>query len=255
MADLFSDGFESGDLSAWDSSTTDGGNLSAEMAAALHGVYGLNCLKNDANQIFVTDDTPNAETRYRFRIYFDPNSITTDDWDEFSIVRCTDEGVTTIFYLSIVYLAAEGGFTTRVNYETDTGDGNSTRFPLVDGVNMIEIDWKASSAPGANDGEIKIYTGEDVTLKETVSNLDTDTFSIGEIDIGIFPWNVNNGTIYLDDFASNNDGSEIGPYTEEGNTGGFFIFLSEAYKESKKYFKNKGLYLPKEPKILIPQGI
>lgn len=38
-------------------------------------------------------------------------------------------------------------------------------------------------------------------------------------------------------------------------SGGFFIFLSEAYQKGKKYFEKKnGLYLPK-PGILIPEGI
>ena len=30
---------------------------------------------DDANAIYVTDDSPNAEPRYRARFYFDPNSI------------------------------------------------------------------------------------------------------------------------------------------------------------------------------------
>lgn len=44
-----------------------------------------------------------------------------------------------------------------------------------------------------------------------------------------------------------------------GQPGNFFIFLSKAYRRGKKYFKEKGLYLPNdrlyEPEILIPEGI
>ena len=48
---LFADGFESGDLTAWDSSATDSGDLSAETAAAAVGTYGLQAVIDDNNAI------------------------------------------------------------------------------------------------------------------------------------------------------------------------------------------------------------
>jgi hypothetical protein len=38
---IFADGFESGDLCAWSSSGTDGGDLSVTAAAAIGGSFGL----------------------------------------------------------------------------------------------------------------------------------------------------------------------------------------------------------------------
>ena len=70
---IFADGFESGSFSAWTSSSTDLGDLSVSTAAALVGNWGMQAVINDANPIFVTDETPNAEPRYRERFYFDPN--------------------------------------------------------------------------------------------------------------------------------------------------------------------------------------
>ena len=55
---------------------TNGGALSANSAAALVGAYGLRAAINSNTAIYVTDDTPAAEPRYRARFYFDPNSIT-----------------------------------------------------------------------------------------------------------------------------------------------------------------------------------
>jgi hypothetical protein len=46
---IFSDGFESGDFSAWSSATTDGGDLSVTSAAALAGSYGMQALIDDTN--------------------------------------------------------------------------------------------------------------------------------------------------------------------------------------------------------------
>ena len=72
---IFADGFESGNLSAWTSNTNDLGDLSASAAAALVGSQGMQAVIDDNNAIYVTDDSPNAEPRYRARFYFDPNSI------------------------------------------------------------------------------------------------------------------------------------------------------------------------------------
>ena len=72
---IFADGFESGSLSAWTSNINDGGDLSASASAALVGSQGMQAVIDDVNTIYVTDDTPNAEPRYRARFYFDPNTI------------------------------------------------------------------------------------------------------------------------------------------------------------------------------------
>src|SRR6185295_8110411 len=72
---IFADGFESGNLSAWTSSTTDLGDLSVSAAAALVGTQGMQALIDDNNVIYVTSDHPNAETRYLANFRFDPNSI------------------------------------------------------------------------------------------------------------------------------------------------------------------------------------
>ena len=72
---IFADGFESGDFSAWDSSTTDGGDLSVTTGAAMVGTYGMQAEIDDNNAIYVTDDSPNGETEYVVRFYFDPNSF------------------------------------------------------------------------------------------------------------------------------------------------------------------------------------
>jgi hypothetical protein len=64
-------------MPAWTSSTTDGGDLSVTSAAALVGSQGMQAVIDDTNLIYVTDDTPTAEPRYRARFYFHPNSLTT----------------------------------------------------------------------------------------------------------------------------------------------------------------------------------
>ncbi|HSJ85626.1 MAG TPA: metallophosphoesterase family protein, partial [Anaerolineales bacterium] len=71
---IFKDGFESGNLSAWTASSTNGGNLSVSANSALSGIYGLKATFTNTTTMFVRDDSPNAEPRYRARFSFDPNS-------------------------------------------------------------------------------------------------------------------------------------------------------------------------------------
>jgi hypothetical protein len=73
---IFADSFESGDLSAWTSSNTNSGHLSVSTAAAQIGSQGMQAAISNNIGMYVTDDSPNAEPRYRARFYFDPNSLT-----------------------------------------------------------------------------------------------------------------------------------------------------------------------------------
>jgi len=70
---IFADSFESGNLSAWTSDSIDDGDLSVNPAAALAGSQGLRAVIDDSNMVYVRDDSPHSEARYRVRFYFDPN--------------------------------------------------------------------------------------------------------------------------------------------------------------------------------------
>src|SRR4030095_14896322 len=71
MPDLiFKDGFESGDLSAWTSSSTNGGKLSANASAAMFNSYGMRAVISSTTSMDVTDEGPTLETRYQRRFSF-----------------------------------------------------------------------------------------------------------------------------------------------------------------------------------------
>ena len=65
---VFSDSFESGDLTGWSSSMIDSGNLLAASAAAYWGNDGMQVIINDNYDQYVEDDSPNAEPHYRARL-------------------------------------------------------------------------------------------------------------------------------------------------------------------------------------------
>ena len=73
---IFSDKVDSGSLLFWSSSQTDGGDLSVQPTAALaSSAFGIQSVIDDTAGLFVQDDTPNEENRYRARFYVDPNGF------------------------------------------------------------------------------------------------------------------------------------------------------------------------------------
>src|SRR5204862_5205006 len=73
---IFRDGFETGTLAAWSATAGGGADLQVTGAAALDGTTaGLQVLVDDTSGVYVEDDRPQDEDRYRARFYFDPNGF------------------------------------------------------------------------------------------------------------------------------------------------------------------------------------
>jgi hypothetical protein len=88
---IFQDGFESGSSSAW--TEVDGeGDLNVTAAAALNGTFGLAALIDNTTVMYVLDNSPTNEARYRARFYFDPNAITMAIGDLHNIIVALNAG-------------------------------------------------------------------------------------------------------------------------------------------------------------------
>ncbi len=223
MANLFSDGFEGGNLSAWSASSTDGGNLSAATAAALHGAYGLSALINDANNIYVRDDTPANETHYRCRFYFDPNSITQTDGSY--VVLCTVTNTAWDTWPFSVYLYKDSGNSTILCANPDFSAWIQTG-AITDAPHCVEVEWQA----GVANGILRMWV--DGALIWSYTSLAAN-FTIDYAFLGAtFITGTNSGTIYLDDFASNNDG---GPLASR-----VFLNIGDSWKVANKAQINIG---------------
>jgi len=209
-AGLFSDDFESGDFSEWDWTEPDGSDLSVSGAAALNGSYGMSVLINDTNAVRVFMDSAfSAETRFRNRFYFDPNGISIPNDNAFVIFYTWNEDYSATYIIKLINHSSV--YSIQVIEATDGAWSKSTdEHTISDAPHTIEIDWTASTAPGANNGQIVLII--DGVTEETLTGIDNDTESVGavalgavdEVDAGT------SGTIYYDDFVSNNDGTEIG---------------------------------------------
>jgi hypothetical protein len=198
---IFSDGFESGGLGAWTSQTTDGGDLSATAAAALIGTYGLRGLLDDNASLYLTDDTPAAEPRYRARFYFDPNSIGMANGNEHIIFQAYAGASTAI--ARVDFRRSGGAYQIRARVRNDgSGWANTAWVSVSDSAHAVEVAWLAASGPGQNNGQLTLWI--DGNQAGPVSAVDNDTRRVDRVRLGAVS-GIDTGTrgaYYFDDFVS-----------------------------------------------------
>jgi hypothetical protein len=208
---IFADGFESGNLSAWTSNSNDLGDLSVSTTAGLVGSRGLQAVIDDLNLIHITDDTPNAEPRYRARFYFDPNSISMTNLDSHIIFFGYAGPSPFTPVLRVGFRFASGAYQLRASLWTDSAvwtDGSW--FNISDAPHFVEVDWRAASATGANNGGLTLWI--DGVQRDNLSGVDNDIWRIDRVRLGAVD-NLDIGTsgrYYLDAFESRRQ-TYIGP--------------------------------------------
>ena len=129
----------------------DSGDLSVSAAAALAGSQGMQALIDDATTIYVRDDGPNAEPRYRVRFHFDPNSITMASGNTHFIFK--GFAGTTTEVLRMEFRQSAGVYQIRASLLNDGSTWIYTNWLTIsDAAHFIEFDWRAATAAGANKG-------------------------------------------------------------------------------------------------------
>jgi Tol biopolymer transport system component len=206
---IFADGFETGDLSAWSSSRTDAGDLSPSLSAALTGDYGLQAVIDDNKAIYVTDEKPNAELRYRARFYFDPNSISMKSNDNHYLFYGFTGTSTVVLRVQVRY--SNGSYQLRAALRNDSSTWmSSSWFTISDASHSLEIDWRAATASGANNGGLTLWI--DGTQRADLTGMDNDTRRIDRAQLGAVAGidTGTRGTYYFDLFESRRQ-TYIGP--------------------------------------------
>jgi hypothetical protein len=210
---IFADDFEPppDGLLAWTSNSNDAGDLSVSASAALIGSQGMQALIDDANTLYVTDDTPNAEPRYRARFYFDPNSISMASGDAHFIFKGFSGTGTSIEAFRVEFRQSSGAYQIRVALFNDSSAWiNSNWFMISDAPHFIEIDWRAATGVGANNGGLTLWI--DGTQQADLTGVDNDTRRIDRARLGALSGidAGTNGTYYFDAFESRRQ-NYIGP--------------------------------------------
>jgi hypothetical protein len=197
---IFSDDFETGDLSLWSAQRTDGGDLRTSAAAAAIGAQGLEALIDDGNAIYVSDERPDQEAHYRVSFYLHPASMPMADGESFLIMRAL-HGSASALQANLEYVAAS--YRVVVAAADDAGSWRlGTPVVLGNSANLIEIEWRAASTGGANDGFTTLWVNG--VRQVDLTGLDNDSRRVDSVRIGAAGGidSGTRGTIFFDEFES-----------------------------------------------------
>jgi hypothetical protein len=201
---IFKDGFESGDVSRWSTSVADGTDLDVTVAAALAGTaQGLRARVNDTNSLYVQDNTPSAEDRYRARFYLDPNSFDPGEASGNQRVRiflAQDALSQRVVTLVLKRLAGQYSLEARTR-RNDGSRADTGFFALTNAPHFVEFDWKRATGPGAADGSL-VLSMDDTPVKVLIG-LDNDQMQVESGRLGVLSVKTGaTGTLHFDEFES-----------------------------------------------------
>ena len=179
----------------------DGSDLSAAPAAALVGTYGLQVVIDDSTTIYLTDDSPAAERHYTANFRFDPNSISMRSGNAHYLFYGYTGTSTIVTRIELRYYS--GHYELRANIRNDGSTWYNTAWvTLTDAPHQVALEWRASTAAGANNGLVSLSV--DGGAPVSLTNIDNDTRRIDRIRFGPAGGldSGTRGTYYLDEFMS-----------------------------------------------------
>jgi len=207
---------ETGDLSEFTTTVTDGGNMSVSAGAALAGTnYGLQFLVNDTNSMYGQFDLVSASTTgiARARFYLDPNSTAfTTDYSSITVMTLQTSGGLRTTAVRLRKWPTE--YRIDIIVYDNSGVANTVAATsLTDEPHYIELQLLRASTDIATDGEGKLWV--DGSLQQTVSsianytrfsNLGKAFLTCADVAAGI------SGTFYSDQLVVTETSDTIGPY-------------------------------------------
>jgi len=209
---IFANSFEDDDCftTQWSSCVDDGGDLNFNGPPLVAtGSVSMSVIIDDNHVVYVASDHPIAEPRYRARFYFDPNSISMVNGDNHMIFIGYSGTSTQV--VRVLFRRYSNNYQVRAALVNDgTSWTNSSWFTIADGPHYLEIDWKASTASGANNGGLTFWI--DGVQKANLTGIDNDTRKIDQARLGAVNGidSGTRGTYYFDDFVSTRT-TYIGP--------------------------------------------
>ena len=144
------------------------------------GGFGLRGTVNDTTGLFVQDDEPEDESRFRARFHFDPSGFDPGEAEgrlRTRVLIAFEENPTRRV-MAVVLRRLGGAYSLMVRARQDDNSQVNTSFvPITAGPHRVEFEWIRSSGASANDGQLRLWL--DGTLMQTVTGLDN---SISAID-------------------------------------------------------------------------
>lgn len=199
---IFSDGFESGDTTAW-AMTADGTiSLTVNGSAAIDDRYGLEIGIHGPGdtETYVMDSSPKSEKNFNVHFRIDPNNCNIASGQSIRVLRSRNSSNQKIFEISITGTGVSGQFSMIGHVSDDTGSTHSTPPVLISGVSSVHTQWQASAPEGTNNGYFKLK--KDDSFDHSILNLDNDSHGIDNVMAGAIDPDLTtaSGSFYLDSF-------------------------------------------------------
>jgi hypothetical protein len=209
---IFRDGVASGDFSAWSSARTDGGDLSVAASAGMAGTaLGIRAIMDDRAPLYVQDDSPENEPRYRARFYFDAAGFVPRTPLRASRLPIFGAfGGPTERLVGILLRVRDGRYAISAQVRQPGRLAARTPFiPITAGPHAVEFDWRRSSDAAAADGAFELWI--DGVLVATLDGLRTGATGVNFARLGALNVKVPaSGSLAWDEFESRRE-SYIGP--------------------------------------------
>lgn len=175
------------------------GAIDYTAAAAQAGDWGVAfTLAAAADTAFGIIKDPNNLAEFSIQFEINSDDLTMANGDEFRILRTVGSGTSATTFI-VVMEENTGVRRIKATLNDDAPAATSTSFyNLPSGKSTVLVEWKASTGPGNDDGELRLSI--DASLKETLSSVDNDTYDVDTIQIGAV-LNVDAGTsgdLYMD---------------------------------------------------------
>lgn len=212
-SELFNITHDANNLNEYDSTVTDGGDLSTGTPGLAGTTAKMEALIDDTNAIYGEKNLSGTSHNLRLRFYIDPNSLTMADGDSFYFGKLTVSGDPWTISL---WRMRKSGSSYQIQLMVDIDGGGSAQGAwrtITDAPHFIEMDYAGAATDVSVDGVFRVWI--DGVLTDTLSNLDAyDIFDIGLNSVIVGPYyGIDAGTLgtfYLDELKANDDGSEIG---------------------------------------------
>jgi RHS repeat-associated protein/uncharacterized repeat protein (TIGR01451 family) len=230
---IFRDGFEDGTLNNWDVKAIDGGDLAPSSESAFMGEFGMHADFDDIIDQYVRDSTPEGESTYRARFFFNPNSVTLPSIGNFVIFRGNDITNGPSFLVQVM----DGNpYQIRLGLREDSTNWVYSEWVTIqDDWMSLEFEFRSSLLDGAGTGYFKLWV--DGELATAIENADNDNYQIDHVFFGaISIESGSSGRIYLDEFESRR-ATPIGTVSDGGESGPdrFFESAGEVVMEAEHY--------------------
>ena len=181
-------------------------------ADVLEGAYSYQMhLGYNTNKVYVRDNTPEFETVYRAQFLFKINGMVANDTQKRLTIFLGRQDLGASDYTvmrTMVINTVSFGMIGRTAVRKDDGfwaHCADWTWPTATGplsVREVLIEWKAATAPGANNGWCQVTVNGDV--KGTGTNIDNDTIDLDQVWMGATEGNIGafSGDPIFDSFES-----------------------------------------------------